>query len=95
MATATNPLTSHLARSEWLQKATNEANRDGAREIVVDMSSVQRISSGDLNDLMKVHLRLQEQQRKLVLVNALDPLIEVFAITRIDRVIEIRETADA
>jgi len=76
-----------------MHDASNAIQHSSEVEIVVDMSSVQRICSEDLNELLRLHLELRTQGRKLVLENALDHVVQVFSITRLDRVLELRHRA--
>jgi hypothetical protein len=54
------------------------------------MSSVEKVGTAELNDLIRLHLELKGQGRKLILLNTLDFPMQVFAMTRLDRLIEFR-----
>lgn len=75
---------------EWIVDARKTAMQTTDVEIVVDMSTVREICSRDLSELIRLHLETKERGRKLVLENTLDHLWEVFSLTRLDRLIEIR-----
>lgn len=93
MATSTKAAPTQFGMSEWMHDASNAIQHSSEAEIVVDMSSVQRICSEDVNELLRLHLELRTQGRKLVLENALDHVAKVFSITRLDRVVELRHRA--
>ena len=76
-----------------MRDASNAIQHSSEQEIVVDMSSVQRICSEDVNELLRLHLELRTQGRKLVLEDTLDHVATVFSITRLDRVLELRQRA--
>lgn len=91
MANSTTTVKDLLTTKDWIQDATNAARQSSETEIVVDMSSVERICSQDLNQLIELQRQLTAQGRKLVLENMLDHVTQVFLITRLDRVLEVRE----
>jgi anti-anti-sigma factor len=93
MTTLTTTAKTPFRMNEWMREASNAIQQSGEREIVVDMSSVRRVCSEDLNELIRLHLELQTQGRKLVLENALDHVAQVFSLTRLDRVLELRQRA--
>jgi len=59
--------------------------------LVLDFSNVKYFSSVARNMLILLHNRLRELDGSLILCNLADPLREIFAITHLDRVIDIRE----
>lgn len=76
--------------SPWMERARHSATDSTDLSVVVDMTTVSRVCSEDLNEVIRLHLELKTQGRRLVLANIPDHVREVFLITRLDRVIEIR-----
>ena len=58
--------------------------------VVVDLSDVEQINSGELGELAKIHLFLRQHDRKLILANVQDLVWEVFELTRMNRLIDVR-----
>lgn len=75
----------------WLKEAKYVAEQTADAEIVVDISAVDRISSAELNQLIRLHLDVRQQGRVLVLEQAQRQVWEIFTLTRLNRLIEIRD----
>ncbi len=75
----------------WLNEAKYVAEQTTDVEIVVDISAVDQIRSAELNQLIRLHLELKGQGRTLVLEHAQHQLWEIFMLTRLNRLIEIRD----
>ncbi len=90
MATQALPNKPQAIPSPWVEQARKVAEQTTEAEIVVDMSTVQQIRSQDLTDLIRLQLDCKGNGRKLVLEKTLDHVWQVFTITRLDRLIEIR-----
>jgi anti-anti-sigma factor len=91
MAFSTTTTNAPLTASHWIQDVSNAAKNSNEPEIVVDMSSVNHVRSQELNELIQLQRELNAQGRKLILENTLDHIAQVFSITRLDRVLELRE----
>lgn len=76
--------------ADWVQEARYAAEHSTDKEIVVDISSVDIVRSRDLNALIRLHLAVKQEGRQLVLENAQDHLLQVFTVTRLDRLIMLR-----
>jgi anti-sigma B factor antagonist len=63
----------------------------GRRKLVLDFSNVTYLSSISRNMLILLHKRLRELNGWLILCNLENPLREVFEITRLDTVLDIRQ----
>ncbi len=81
--------------ASWIEQARYVVEHSTCAEIVVDMSAVQRIRSQEINELIRLQLEINADGRKLVLENVLDHLWQVFSVTRLDRLVEIREPISA
>ena len=84
--TTTSP--SHCA--EWIDTIENAANLGVDQDVVVDIANVKQVSSAELSRLIQVRLQLQADGRRLVLVNAQRTILNVFTITRLHQLIDIR-----
>ena len=60
-------------------------------EIVVDLDDVSLISSEELNELIRLQSKIRHSGRKLVLENVRPNLWQVFVVTRLDRLLDIRQ----
>lgn len=81
--------------SQWLNQLQNKSTTANCAEVVVDLENVERIDSRELGELVKIHMRLRQCDSRLVLTNAHGSVLEVLEITRINRLIEVREAFDA
>lgn len=59
-------------------------------EFRLDLSGVERITSEEINDLIAFQAVLRHQRCKLVLENVSSQLKQVFRLTRLDRLFEVR-----
>ena len=75
---------------DWLSQATRDAQAGEGEEILVDLSGVERIASDQLGELIRLHLRVKQTGHRLVLSNVRSNVLEVFTLTRLDRMIELR-----
>ncbi len=78
-----------------MEKALQEASGSTELDVTVDMSTVSRVCSEDLNEMIRLHLDLKAKGGKLILLGVQVHLMPVFAMTRLDRLIEIRNSAPA
>ncbi len=79
----------NLAPAAWLVDLKRRAQLADNELLTVDLANVPRISSRDLGDLVRIQLKLREQERQLVLENVEEPVWDVLQLTRLDRLIEI------
>jgi len=77
--------------AHWLEVAKYAILQTTDKEIVVDISAVARISSAELNELIRLHLDVKQDGRRLVLQNAQLQLWQIFTLTRLNRLIDIRD----
>jgi anti-anti-sigma regulatory factor len=91
VATKSSPGVVGGTEVHWLDEAKNAAEQSTDHEIVVDISAVDRIVSAELNQLIRLHLHLKEEGRLLVLQHAQHHLWSIFTMTRLNRLIEIRD----
>jgi anti-anti-sigma factor len=80
------------AASQWLDDVQRRASDTHSEELVVDLSSIERIDSRQLGELVKIHLDLRNHDRRLVLDNAQGGVLEVLELTRMNRLLEVRES---
>ena len=72
----------------WLiQLLENEA----PKVLVVDLGQIKCLTSESLNQLINVNCHARERGTKLILANLCSPLLDVFRITRLDRLFEVAE----
>ncbi len=72
----------------------DQANRDVANhdvdEIAIDCSAITTIRSSMLDRLIRLHLDARQYGARVVLENVNDLVLEVIALTRLDRMLQIR-----
>jgi anti-sigma B factor antagonist len=68
--------------------------RQAAPKLVLDFSSVGHMSSSALGMLITLHKRIREKKGQLRLCGIQAPIYEVFVITRLNEIFDIKETAD-
>lgn len=66
----------------------------GPAELHLDLGAVAYLSSVALGTLVGLHTRAARAGRRLVLTNVQPFVREVIAVTRLDRVLEVRPTTD-
>ncbi len=76
----------------WLHELNRRAANLKDGEVVADLSEVRNISSRELGELVKIHLRLRQDDRRLVLENVQSFVMDIFELTRINRLVEVRTT---
>jgi anti-anti-sigma regulatory factor len=91
ITTDRTPATGVADGIDWLEDAKCAVRRTAGPEIVVDISTVARITSAELNELIRLHLDAKQDGRKLVLQHAQPQLWQIFTLTRLNRLIEIRD----
>jgi anti-anti-sigma factor len=64
---------------------------EAPKVLVVDLGQVKCLTSESLNQLINVNCHARERGTKLVLANLCRPLLDVFHITRLDRLFEVAE----
>ncbi|TWU57814.1 STAS domain-containing protein [Rubripirellula reticaptiva] len=74
----------------WLKEAKCTAENCDHAEVIVDLSDVTRVSSHDLNELIRLQLHIKNGGQRLVLSNVQETVFQVFTLTRLDRLIELR-----
>ena len=67
-------------------------NVGGVREMLINMQTVRYLSSAVLTQLILVHKALRMSDGELKLCNIAPSVVEVFKITRLDRVFDIFES---
>ncbi|TWU38988.1 hypothetical protein Q31b_40670 [Novipirellula aureliae] len=83
----------HGAPKHWLAAARRGLEQGSETEILVDLRSVELISSQEIGELIRLQLSARQKSRRLVLNNPQPNLLEVFTLTRLDRLIELRHSA--
>lgn len=84
------PIGSPRPSGTWLTDAKKEAEESSEREIMIDLSQVQRIASDELCELIRLQLTVKHSDQRLVLCNVQETVMQVFNLTRLDRLIELR-----
>lgn len=67
---------------------------DGRRKIVLDFSSVEYLSSAALGKLITMDKKVKGAKGKLRLCNIRPDILEVFVITRLNKLFDIRDTQE-
>jgi len=67
---------------------------DGRRKIVLDFSNVEYLSSAALGKLIKLDQKVKDVKGKLRLCNIKPDILEVFVITRLNKLFDIQENQD-
>ena len=67
---------------------------DGRKKIVLDFTNVEYLSSAALGKLITMDKKVKASGGKLRLCNIRKDIYEVFAITRLNKVFDIRNTQD-
>ncbi len=92
LITAESTSSSDLGQGvHWLEEAKYAIQQTTDEEIVVDISAVAKITSAELNELIRLHLDVKQDGRRLVLQNAQLQLWQIFTLTRLNRLIDIRD----
>jgi anti-anti-sigma regulatory factor len=91
ITTDSTPATTVADDMDWLEDVKCAVRQTAGPEIVVDISTVARITSAELNELIRLHLDAKQDGRKLVLRHAQPQLWQIFTLTRLNRLIEIRD----
>lgn len=73
-----------------MAQAKANAQACGDPEILIDLSSVARIASEELSELIRWQLSVKQCQQRLVLCNVQESVHQVLILTRLDRLIEFR-----
>ena len=68
---------------------------DGRRKIVLDFSNVEYLSSAALGKLITMNKKVADAGGQLRLCSIRPDIYEVFAITRLNKVFDIRDTQEA
>lgn len=68
---------------------------DGRRKIVLDFSNVEYLSSAALGKLITMNKKVTDAGGQLRLCSIRPDIYEVFAITRLNKVFDIRDTQEA
>ena len=67
---------------------------DGRKEIILDFSLVEYLSSAALGKLITMHKKVSTAGGKLLLCNIQQDILEVFQLTRLDQVLTLCKTLD-
>jgi anti-sigma B factor antagonist len=68
---------------------------DGCRSVLLDFGNVEFLSSAALNKLIILDKKIKDHGGQLKLCNLLPEIREVFVITRLNQLFDIRDTQDA
>jgi anti-sigma B factor antagonist len=91
---ATAPEEIDVANAARLRAALLEAAAHGNKTLVVDMSQTQFCDSAGLHVLVRAHKRAQAEGGEVLLVISAAPVLRIFAVTGIDRIIPTLSTLD-
>jgi len=88
--------TEHLAMTrlqstgDWLLALADSL---AGERLEVDLSGVHFLSSESLGKLVALHSRVRKREGRLVVTGVADPIREVFEVTHLHRLLDIREGA--
>lgn len=74
---------------------TDAQINDRCTSIVVDLSSVTMMSSAGIGALVRIHKRIDERKGQLAVCGLSEELIELFKLTRMDRLFRVAPDRDA
>lgn len=74
----------------WVRRLQEQMKEMADNELVADCSAIEQINSDELGELARIHLKLRQENRRLVLENANQLMLDVLELTRMNRLIEIR-----
>ena len=80
-------------RDTWLREIDDFAEDAAASSIVVDLAAIERVGTRELNELLRLQVRLRRSGRRLVLAEPQPSVLDVFLLTRLDRVFEIQHSS--
>jgi anti-sigma B factor antagonist len=67
---------------------------DGRRKIILDFSTVEYLSSAALGKLITMHKKVKEAKGQLILCNIRKDILEVFTITKLNKVFDIQDNLE-
>jgi len=67
---------------------------DGRRKIILDFATVEYLSSAALGKLITMHKKVKEAKGKLKLCNIRKDILEVFTITKLNKVFDIQDNLE-
>ncbi len=76
----------------WLNEAHHSVDETDDPIFAVDLAAIDTICSEDLNGLIRLQSRLRSAGRTLILENVSENLWQVFIVTRLNRLIEMRKS---
>jgi anti-anti-sigma regulatory factor len=86
-----SPSITHLLDSGAYERHPSVARGAfSSEEVVLDCAEVATVNSEDLNQLIRFQARLRQEGASLVLANVPEHLVNVFTMTRLNRLFELR-----
>ena len=84
------------ARIEQLEKEIYDAiDKSSEEKVVIDFCKVEFMSSSMLGKLVKIHKKCKEFKAKLKFCSISNEILEVFKITRLDKLFDIEKDAES
>ena len=77
-------------KSQWLKEATYDIEHNLDGDLVVDLSTVDTICTDELNELIRINAKARQRGRFVIIENVQDQVWQVFRVTRLDRLFQIR-----
>jgi len=90
-----NEMTSRIQSLDWIDKTRCDAAHCDDTMVVLDFSHVQRINTQQLGELIRLHRSIKRSGRQLVLENVSESILQVLAMTRLDRLLRINLDSQA
>ena len=73
----------------WVEELKRQVERTPVGDVVFDISGAETINSEEISAVTVIHLDLTRNDRRLLLVNALPQIVEVFDLTRVNRLVHV------
>ena len=77
------------------QEVLKLVDADAHPKMLLDFTGVEHLSSAALGVLISVHNRVKSRSGQLRLCQIAKPIFEVFRITKLDKLFQVHDTADA
>ncbi|HKG08672.1 MAG TPA: STAS domain-containing protein [Pedobacter sp.] len=85
----------NLSQSEHFKKLILQDIRQGSRKIIISFSNVEYVDSSFLGALVAILKELLPHNGKLVLIGLNDDIVNLFQLTRLDKIFILKNDLDA
>ena len=81
--------------AQWLRERLSSLVKAGRHKIILDMDAVHYLTSTGVEVFMAIHRQLRAAGGRLRLQNLTPPVAEIFAILKLDEVLDVGRSPDA